>query len=302
MKKVLVCDTLHPDAMETLENMEGLDVTVKTGMDEAELVGTIPGFNAAVVRSATKITKKVIEAADSLEVIVRAGIGLDNIDVPVAEAKGIKVANTPSATTISVAEHTFGLMLGVVRNHGAANLSMKEHKWEKKKLKGTELYDKTLGIIGSGRIGLAVAERAIAFGMKVLVYDIIEVQSQLNIRQVDLDELLAESDVISLHLPLTDKTKHLVSRDEFAKMKDGVVIINAARGGVLDEKALLAALEEGRVSGVGIDVYEKEPTDNFPLIDRPDVLATPHVGAAAKEGQRRAGFEVINVLKQEFLS
>jgi len=302
MKKVLVCDTLHPDAMETLENMDELDVTVKTGMDEVELVGTIPGFNAAVVRSATKITKKVIEAADSLEVIVRAGIGLDNIDVPVAEAKGIKVANTPSATTISVAEHTFGLMLGVVRNHGAANLSMKEHKWEKKKLKGTELFDKTLGIIGSGRIGLAVAERAISFGMKVLVYDIIEVKSQLNIRQVDLDELLAESDVISLHLPLTDKTKHLVSRDEFAKMKDGVVIINAARGGVLDEKALLAALEEGKVSGVGIDVYEKEPTDNFPLIDRPDVLATPHVGAAAKEGQRRAGFEVINVLKQQFLS
>jgi D-3-phosphoglycerate dehydrogenase len=302
MKKVLVCDPLHPDAMETLENMEGLDVTVKTGMDEAELVGTISGFNAAVVRSATKITKNVIDAADTLELIVRAGIGLDNIDVPAAEAKGIKVANTPSATTISVAEHTFGLMLGVVRNHGQANVSMKEHKWEKKKLKGTELYDKTLGIIGSGRIGLAVAERAIAFGMKVLVYDIIDVKTKLNIRQVDLDDLLAESDVISLHLPLTDKTKHMISRDEFAKMKDGVVIINAARGGVLDEKALLAALEEGRVSGVGIDVYEKEPTDNFPLIDRPDVLATPHVGSAAKEGQRRAGFEVVNILKQELLS
>ncbi len=302
MKKILVCDTLHPDAMDALANQDGLEVTVKTGMDEAEVVETIPGFNAAVVRSATKITKNVIEAADSLELIVRAGIGLDNIDVPEAEARGIRVANTPSATTISVAEHTFGLMLGVVRNHGAANLSMKEHKWEKKKLKGTELYDKNLGIIGSGRIGLAVAERAIAFGMKVLVYDIIEVKTKLNIRQVDLDELLAESDVISLHLPLTDKTKHMVSNDEFAKMKDGVVIINAARGGVLDEKALLTALEEGKVSGVGIDVFEKEPTDNFPLIDRPDVLATPHVGAAAKEGQRRAGFEVLNTLQQEFLS
>ncbi len=288
--------------MEALENLSGMEVTIKTGMDEKELTETIPSYHAAVVRSATKITKNAIQAAGNLELIVRAGIGLDNIDVAEAEAKGIKVANTPSATTISVAEHTFGLMLGVVRSHGQANISMKEHKWEKKKFKGTELYGKTLGIIGSGRIGLAVADRAIAFGMTVLVYDIIEVQTKLNLRQVDLDELLAEADVISLHLPLTDMTSHMISRDEFDKMKDGVVIINAARGGVLDEKALLSALESGKVSGVGIDVYEKEPTDNFPLIDRLDVVATPHIGAAAKEGQRRAGFEVLNILKKTFLS
>ncbi|MFW6136685.1 MAG: D-2-hydroxyacid dehydrogenase [Candidatus Aminicenantaceae bacterium] len=302
MKKILICDSLHPDAMEALKNLSGLEVTVKTGMDEKELIGTIPSYHAAVVRSATKITKNAIQAAGSLELIVRAGIGLDNIDVAEAEAKGIKVANTPSATTISVAEHTFGLMLGVVRSHGQANISMKEHKWEKKKFKGTELYGKTLGIIGSGRIGLAVADRAIAFGMTVLIHDIIEVQTKLNLRQVNLDELLAGSDVISLHLPLTDMTRHMISRNEFDKMKDGVVIINAARGGVLDEKALLAALESGKVSGVGIDVYEKEPTDNFPLIDRLDVVATPHIGAAAKEGQRRAGFEVLNILKKTFLS
>jgi D-3-phosphoglycerate dehydrogenase len=298
MKKVLICDPMDPDAFEELKTISELDVTLKTGMDEEELVSTIPEYHAAVVRSATKITKPVIDAGTKLQLLVRAGIGLDNIDVAEAEKKGILVCNTPSATTISVAEHTFGLMLGTVRHHGKANLSMKDHKWEKKKFKGTELYEKTLGIIGSGRIGLAVAERAIAFGMKVIVFDIVEVKTNLDIQQVTMDELLAQSDMISLHLPFSPSTKHMISDEAFDKMKEGVIIINASRGGVVDEKALLRALESGKVRAAGVDVYEKEPPEDFSLIDHPNVIALPHIGAAAGEGQKRAGFEVVRILRE----
>jgi len=298
MKKVLICDPMDPDALEELESVSGLDITIQAGMDEENLVRTIPEYHAAVVRSATKITKPVIQAGTNLELIVRAGIGLDNIDVAEAESRGIHVANTPSATTISVAEHAFGLMLAAVRNHGKANLSMKEHKWEKKKFKGTELFEKTLGIIGSGRIGLAVAERAIAFGMKVLVFDIIDVKTSLDIQQVGLDDLLTQADLISLHLPFNSSTKHMISDEAFGKMKDGVIIINASRGGVVDELALLRALESGKVRAAAIDVYEKEPPDEFALIDHPNVTAMPHIGAAASEGQKRAGFEVVRILRE----
>lgn len=298
MKKILVCDALNPAAFNELKSIPEFEVTLKTGMDETELIKTIPDFNAAIVRGATKLTKNVINVASNLELIVRAGIGLDNIDVEAAKEQGIQVANTPSATTISVAEHTFGLMLASVRNHGKANLSMKTHKWEKKILGGTELFEKTLGIIGSGRIGLAVAERAIAFGMNVVAFDIIEIKTDLDFKQVALEELLAQSDIISFHLPLTDTTKHMISDGEFTQMKDGVVIVNASRGGVVDENALLNALESGKVRAAAIDVYEKEPTDNFSLIDHPNVIATPHIGAAAKEGQKRAGFEVVKILKE----
>ena len=302
MKKILICDALDPEAFEKIKSTPDFEVTLKTGMDEQELVKTIPEFNAAVVRSSTKIRKRAIEAASNMELIVRAGIGLDNIDVEAAKEKGIEVANTPTATTISVAEHTFGLMLGAIRNHGRANLSMKAHKWEKKLFKGTELYGKTLGIIGSGRIGLAVAERAIAFGMKVIVYDVIQVKSELDIRQVSLEELLSHADIISIHLPLSEKTRHMISDNEFTKMKDGVVLVNASRGGIVDEKALLNALDSGKVQAAAVDVFEKEPTDNFALIDNPKVITTPHLGAASKEGQKRAGMEVAKILKEKLSS
>lgn len=297
MKKVLVADPMNPDAFEKLKAIPNLEITMKTGMDEQELIQTIPEFHIAVVRGATKMTRNVIQAGSNLELIVRAGIGLDNIDCVAAEEKGVQVNNTPAATTTSVAEHTLGLMLAAVRNHGRANLSMKEHKWEKKALSGTELFQKTLGIIGSGRIGLEVARLSLGFGMKVLVYDIIDVRTDLEIEQVDLDELLAQSDVISLHLPLTNQTKHMISDAEFAKMKEGVILINASRGGTVDEKALYAALESGKVRAAGIDVFEKEPPDEFTLIDHPNVIATPHIGAAAKEGQKRAGFEVVSIVE-----
>ncbi|MFB0565132.1 MAG: D-2-hydroxyacid dehydrogenase [Candidatus Aminicenantaceae bacterium] len=301
MKKILVADALNPEAFEKLKAIQDFEVTQKTGMDEDELIKTIPEFNAAVVRSATKITSPVIDAASNLELIVRAGIGLDNIDVAAAKTKGIQVANTPAATSISVAEHTFGLMLATVRNHGKANLSMKEHKWEKKALSGTELYEKNLGIIGGGRIGQEVAKRAIAFGMNVIAYDIIKIETDLDIKQVSLEELLSLSDIISLHLPLTEETKHMISEKEFEKMKEGVILINASRGGTVDEKALIEALNSGKVRAAAIDVFEKEPPEDFSLIDHPNVIATPHIGAAAKEGQKRAGLEVVNILKERLI-
>jgi len=299
MKKILLADSLDKEAVEKLKSLTQFEVTIKTGMDEPELIKTIPGYNAVVVRSATKITRKVIEAASGLEMIVRAGIGLDNVDAAAAKEKGIKVANTPAATTISVAEITFGLMLGAVRQLGRANLSMKEHKWEKKALSGTELYGKTLGTIGGGRIGLAVAERALAFGMKVVVYDVIKVETGLSLKQVSLDELLAQSDIITLHTP--KQATPILGREEFMKMKNGVILVNAARGGVVDEAALLEALNSGKVRAAAIDVYAKEPPVEFALIDHPHVFASPHIGAAAEEGQKRAGLEVVRILEEKLV-
>jgi D-3-phosphoglycerate dehydrogenase len=298
MKKILVADALNPDALDKLKSIPEFDVTLKTGMDEDELVKTIPDFHVAVVRGATKVTGKAIDAASNLELIVRAGIGLDNIDLEAAKAKGIQVANTPAATSISVAEHTFGLMLAAVRNHGKANLSMKEHKWEKKLFSGTELYGKTLGVMGFGRIGQEIAKRALAFGMKVIAYDIIEVKTELDVTQVSWEELLSQADIITLHLPLTDKTRHMISDKEFAMMKEGVILINASRGGTVDEKALKNALDSDKVRAAALDVFEKEPPDEFSLVDHPNVIATPHIGAAAKEGQKRAGMEVVSILKE----
>jgi D-3-phosphoglycerate dehydrogenase len=296
MTKVLIADSLDKEAMEQLKAVPGFEVTVKTGLDEAALVGTIPGFNAVVVRGATKITRPVIEAATDLRIIVRAGIGLDNVDAAAAKEKKIAVANTPAATSISVAEHTFGLMLGAVRNHGRAVVSMKQHKWEKKALEGTELYGKTLGIIGCGRIGIEVARRAVAFGMKVLAYDVIPIKTDLAVTQVPMDELLAKSDLITLHIP--KQPRPVVGAAEILKMKDGVIIVNVARGGVVDEKALLDGLNSGKVRAAALDVYSKEPPDDFTLIDHPNVTPIPHLGAAAKEGQQRAGLEVVKILKE----
>jgi D-3-phosphoglycerate dehydrogenase len=298
MKKILIADALDQEAMEKIESIPDFEVTLKTGMDEDELVKTIPDFNAAVVRGATKLTKNVIDAASNLELIIRAGIGLDNIDLAAAREKGVEVANTPAATSISVAEHTFGLMIAAVRNHGKANLSMKEHKWEKKKLSGTELYGKILGVIGIGRIGQEVAKRALAFGMKVMTYDVMDVETELDVKKVGFEELISLADIITLHLPLTEKTKHMISDREFEKMKDGVILVNASRGGTVDEGALLRAIEAGKIRAAALDVFEKEPPDDFTLVNHPNVIATPHIGAAAKEGQKRAGMEVVSILSE----
>lgn len=302
MTKILLADPLDKEALEELKAIPEFEVTLKTGMDEAELIRTIPEYEVIVVRSATKVTRKVIEAATNLKLIIRAGIGLDNIDVEAAQEKQIEVANTPAATSISVAELTFGLMLAAVRNLGRAYQSMKEHRWEKKALSGTELYGKTLGIIGFGRIGQEVAKRALAFGMKVIAYDILDIKTDLPVEMVSLDQLLSQADIITLHVPLTKETKYLLSKPQFEKMKRGVILINAARGGVVDEAALLDALNSGQVKAAALDVFEKEPPVDFTLIDHPQVFATPHIGAAAEEGQRRAGMEVVKILKKKYLS
>lgn len=298
MTKILVADTLDKEAVAELQKVPGFEVTVKTGLSEPELVQIIPEFEVAVVRSATKITRPVIEAGKNLKLLIRAGIGLDNIDVAAAKERGIEVANTPAATSISVAEHTLGLMLGAVRHHGPANLTMKQHKWEKKAFTGTELYGKTLGIIGFGRIGKEVAKRALAFGMTVLAYDVIQITTDLPVKQVSLEELIKQADIITLHVPKTQKP--ILGEAEFAMMKDGVVIVNVARGGVVDEKALLQALNSGKVKAAALDVFEKEPPEDFSLVDHPRVTATPHLGAAAEEGQKRAGMEVVRILKEKF--
>lgn len=299
MRKILVADLLNKKAMEELQAIKNFEVHVKTGMKEDELSQTIPPFEAIVVRSATKVTKKVIDSAENLKIIVRAGIGLDNIDVKSAEEKGIKVANTPTATSISVAELTLGLMLSLARRISYADRSMKEHRWEKKNLEGTELYGKTLGIFGYGRIGKEVAKRAKAFGMEIIAYDIVKI-SDPDVKQVEKEELLKNADYITIHVPLTEQTKGMIGKKEFETMKDGVHILNMARGGVVDEKALLEALNSGKVKGAGLDVFEKEPPEDFTLVDHPSVVCTPHIGAAAEEGQERAGFEVVKILKEFF--
>ena len=297
MNKILVADGLDKGALEQLRAVPGFEVTVSKGMSEADLVATVPGYSAVVVRSASRITRPVIEAGQDLKVLVRAGIGLDNIDREAAKEKGIAVVNTPAATSISVAEHTFGLMLGAVRNHWKAILTMKAHKWEKKALEGTELYGKTLGIIGFGRIGHEVAKRALAFGMTVVAYDIIAIKTDLAVRQVPLDELLAAADLVTLHVP--KQAKPIIGEAEFARMRDGAIVVNVARGGVVDEKALRAALDSGKVRAAALDVFDKEPPEDFTLVDHPNVIPIPHLGAAAAEGQQRAGLEVVRILKEK---
>jgi D-3-phosphoglycerate dehydrogenase len=297
MTKILIADGMDKEALDQLRAVPAFEVTVNKGMSEADLVGTVPGYSAVVVRSASKITRPVMDAGKDLKVLVRAGIGLDNIDQVAAKEKGIFVANTPAATSITVAEHTFGLMLGAVRNHAKAVLSMKAHKWDKKALEGTELFGKTLGIIGCGRIGIEVAKRALAFGMTVLAYDPITIKTDLAVKQVALDELLAKADLITLHVP--KQPKPILGEAEFAKMKTGVIIVNVARGGVVDEKALLAALNSGKVRAAALDVYDKEPPEDFSLVDHPNVIPIPHLGAAAAEGQQRAGLEAVRILKDK---
>ena len=297
MTKILIADGMDKDALDQLRAVPGFEVTVNKGMSEAELVQTVPGYSAVVVRGASKITRPVLDAGKDLKVLVRAGIGLDNIDRDAAKEKGIFVANTPAATSITVAEHTFGLMLGAVRNHAKAVLSMKAHKWDKKSLEGTELYGKTLGIIGCGRIGIEVAKRALAFGMKVLVYDVIPVKTDAAVKQGPLEELLAAADLITLHVP--KQPKPILGEAEFAKLKNGVIIVNVARGGVVDEKALLAGLNAGKVRAAALDVYDKEPPEEFSLVDHPNVIPIPHLGAAAVEGQQRAGLEAVRILKEK---
>lgn len=285
--KVLICDATDPKALKIIEEA-GIEVVNQPDITPEELLETIPDYPCMVVRSRTKVTRDVIDAGTSLKAIVRAGVGLDNIDVPYAKEKGILVLNTPTASTQSVAELTLGYMLALARLIPQMTASMREGKWEKKAFKGIEIAGKTLGLIGSGRIGLAVADRAIALGMTVVAYDPY-VTELSNIELLDLDGLLARADFISLHVPHTDETHNILDRTAFGKMKDGVRIINCGRGGTIDEDALYQAVVDGKVAGAALDVYAEEPLVDSKLYSLDQIIGSPHVGAGTTEANTRVG-------------
>ncbi len=288
--KVIITDPIAPEGVKILRDA-GFTVDEKPGIAPDELLKVIPEYDAIIVRSATKVTAEVIAAGKNLKVIGRAGVGLDNVDKKAADARGVKVVNTPEATSVSVAELALGMMFACARSIPQATASLRAGKWEKKAFKGTELFGKTLGIIGSGRIGTELAKRALALGMKVLVNDLPGVKPQYGVL-CSLDELLAKSDFISLHIPKTRETEHILNREAFARMKKGVYIINCARGGVIDEAALYDALVSGQVAGAALDVFEEEPLKDFRLFSLPQVIGTPHIGAQTREGQARAGIGI----------
>ncbi|RKS71271.1 D-3-phosphoglycerate dehydrogenase [Motilibacter peucedani] len=290
---VLIAEELSPATMEAL----GPDFEVRhcNGADRAELLAAIVDVDAILVRSATKVDAEAIAAAKSLRVIARAGVGLDNVDVPAATQAGVMVVNAPTSNIVSAAELAITLLLSVARRVPAAHASLKAGEWKRSKFTGVELFEKTIGVVGLGRIGVLVAQRLSAFGMKVLAYDPY-VQAgraaQIGARLVSLDELLAEADFITVHLPKTPETVGLIGEEALRKVKPGVRIVNAARGGIVDEKALYDAIVEGRVAGAGLDVWAKEPTTDSPLMTLEQVVGVPHLGASTDEAQERAGIAV----------
>ena len=293
--KVLVCDDLSEEGLQIFRKEKNISVVVKTKLPLEDLKREISDADACVVRSGTQITKEVIEAAKKLKVIGRAGVGLDNVDVETASKKGIVVINTPGGNTISAAEHTFCLLMSMARNIPRANESVKKGEWERKKFTGIELYDKTLGIAGLGRIGSEVAKRAQVFGMKVIAYDPYlraEKAQAMGVEVVSLDELYRRADFITLHMPLTAENKHMIGEKELAVMKKSVRIINCARGGLIDESALAKAIEAGKIAGAAIDVFESEPLKDFTLAKLPQVIATPHLGASTEEAQIAVAIDV----------
>lgn len=303
--KVLISDSLAGEAVEILEREKDLKVDVNTKLAPEELKKVIRDYDALVVRSGTKVTKDVINAADKLKIIGRAGVGLDNVDVEAASKKGVIVVNTPGGNTISTAEHTFSLILALSRNIPQADLSMKKGEWERKTFMGVELYGKTLGIIGLGRIGSEVAKRALSFEMRIVAYDpylSVEKAKELGIESVDLKRLLKESDYITVHTPLTDETTHLISEKELGIVKKGVRIINCARGGIIDEEALAKALAEGVVAGAALDVFENEPPKNSELLKLDKVVLTPHLGASTEEAQVNVAIDIANTIRDMLLN
>jgi D-3-phosphoglycerate dehydrogenase / 2-oxoglutarate reductase len=275
MPKVLISDDMDPKAAEIFR-ANGLEVDEKTGLSKDELIAIIGDYDGLAIRSATKVTKEVLDAATNLKVVGRAGIGVDNVDIPAASAKGVVVMNTPFGNSITTAEHAIALMFALARELPAADLSTQAGKWEKNRFMGVELTNKTLGLIGAGNIGSIVADRALGLRMKVIAYDPFltpERAIDLGIEKVELDELLARADFITLHTPLTDQTRNILSRENLAKTKKGVRIINCARGGLIDEAALKEFLESGHVGGAALDVFKEEPAKENPLFGTPGLVA-----------------------------
>jgi len=297
--KVLVCDSIHEEGVERLKQA-GFEVHVNPAISGEELKQIVSEYDALIVRSRTKVTKEIIQAGKRLKAIGRAGAGLDNIDVEAAEKRGITVLNTPEALAEAVAELTIGLMISLARSIPLADQTMKGGKWIKKELMGWQLQGKTLGTVGLGNIGERVARIAKAFGMKILITKRTppapEVLRELEAEFVPLSELLQRSDIVTLHVPLTPETHHMISKKEFQTMKDGAFLINTSRGAIVDEKALLDALQSGKLGGAALDVYEVEPPTDLALIRFPNVVATPHIASQTLESQNEAALMITEKL------
>ena len=292
--KVLICDKTEKEYIEQMR-AAGLTVDVRDDITPEELPNVLPAYEGMVVRSRTKVRQPLIDVCPNLKVIVRGGVGLDTIDHEYAKSKGIAVMNTPMASSASVAELAIGYMFALARSTYKATTSMKAEKWDKKSFEGDEVGGKTLGLIGLGNIGKETAKRANALGMTVVSYDPY-VKQWNGIGMVTLDELLAQADYISLHLPKTKESDGMIGAEQFAKMKNGVRIVNCARGGIIDENALYEALTSGKVAGAALDVFAEEPPTDWKLLKLDNVIASPHIGAATKEAQARVGAEVAEKL------
>ena len=303
MKRVLVSDAMASEVAEILGNAPDVKVDVKTGMKPDELKAVIKDYDALIVRSSTKVTAEIIEAATKLVAIGRAGAGVDNIDIPAASKHGIVVMNTPGGNTVTTAEHTIAMMVSLARKIPQATASMKAGLWEKTKFMGNEYCNKTLGVIGMGRVGTVVADRAIGLKMNVIAHDPFiapEVAEKMGVKMVGMDELYANSDFITVHSPLAPETRNLVNEESFAKMKKGVFLIHCARGGIVNEKALYEALKSGKVAGAAIDVFEEEPTKNMDLIGLENIICTPHLGASTDEAQTNVAIAIAHQVAAYF--
>ena len=303
--KILITDGLDETGQSILRASATVDD--KSGISADDLLKAIPEYDALIVRGRTKVTASVMDAGSRLKVVGRAGVGVDNIDLEAATSRKITIINSPISTSLAVAELTFGLLLALAREIPRADATMKQGKWVKKELEGVELSGKTLGVIGFGRIGMEVGRRATAFGMNVIAYDPLISEEDIKKRGAEpvalLQGIYAWSDFISLHLPLTNETRSLIGRDAFSQMKDGVRIVCAARGGIIDESALVEALNSGKVAGAALDVFSVEPPGLTEAVSHPRVIATPHIGAQTAEAQSRASediaHEVLSALRGE---
>ncbi len=303
--KVLVSDQLSDVGVKIFQETSGIEVDVNTGLDPEELKKIIGRYDGLVIRSATKVTAEIIEKAENLKVVGRAGIGLDNVDIPAASKRGIVVMNTPEGNTITTAEHTIAMMFAMSRNIPRATSSLKEGKWEKKKLKGQELFNKTLGLIGVGNIGRIVADRAKGMKMKVIVFDPYikpDTVEKLDLEPVSFDQLLARADYITIHTPKTKETTNLINRDVIAKMKKGAMLINCARGGIVNEADVCEALKSGHLTGAAFDVFSTEPPGKNELMELPNFICTPHLGASTREAQDNVAKDVANQIVDYLLN
>ena len=288
--KILITEVITEDGKNILKEA-GFELIERFDLTKEELKDALRGISAVIIRSKTKMDREIIESTDTLKVIGRAGIGIDNVDVKAAKEKNIEVLITPNSPTISVAELTFGMILACARNIKKANLSLSEGKWEKSALKGIELYSKTLGIIGMGRIGREVAKKAKAFGMSIIFFDPC-VEECEGAEKVELDKLYSLSDVISIHVPFCPETENLISKEAFSKMKNSAIVVNCSRGGIINEDDLYEALVSEKILAAGLDVFKVEPAVGNKLVDLPNVIATPHLGSQTIEGQLRVSVEI----------